>query len=257
MIYPFSFTCPRDWDCFEFLVESAESLHDTRMAPFIAYHDSKEPPDERMKAFASAHRVKLWERVPGFAPWSEESGWSKFHGFLRMLQQSQLKDDDYVVHIDSDCFFTSSEIIDQLHDCDLAGFEHGEGRDVLVLDRTWTWCSGAFQAARVGFWRRHEDELENWSRSFYDELLMLMRDAGLSTVNDDVVTSFLFAYMGAKTKNLGPWGGVADLEAIALGKEKPRSLVHYANDKRNFLGISQINKWEFIRILKMKNIKLF
>lgn len=250
MIHPFCYVCPRDWALFANLMSSWRRIGQTE--DWIAFYDRHEEQFIFEKMRTNAHPGLTYRQRPDqFHPWS---GWphamSKLEGWRQMSAQPWLENDDYILYCDSDTYFFTSAILSTLEDYDFIGFPHSELKYVSQLGRDWSWLSGCFQAARVGFVR----EAVNIDYRALEKCRLELLENKFSH-NEDVVMSYIFAKMGAKEHRLDArmWMEDRAEQAFSL-KIRPKSFTHMNHGEQDFLGTHIRGKWEIPMALEKAGI---
>lgn len=240
-IYPFCYVCPRDWRLFENLLTSWERVTAYPHPRWFAFYDRKER--DFVVGEPTKTLIERRERPDHFHPWC---GWphamSKLEGWRMMVADPYVKDSDYVLYCDSDTYFWSAEILEQLDGFDFIGFPHSEYKDVAGLQgRSWSWLSGCFQAARAGMVR----DVVNLDYRELDRARQELLFDKFSH-NEDVVMSYLFAKCGAKENRLDPRAFMEDRVEQAFKGELAncKSFSHFNHGECDFLGTRIKGKWE-------------
>lgn len=238
-IYPFCYVCPRDWKMFELLHMSWMKIG--RRENWTVFHDRKEPLTSAQKNFCDLRDVRVRQRADDFHPWC---GWkhamSKFYGWMDMVSDPDVGDDDYVLYCDSDTVFWNDEILKQFEGYDFIGFPHSVLTEVKSLGRKWSWMSGCFQAARAGKVRR----MVNMTTDQLEAARKEMLDYSFSH-NEDVVISFLMAKVAAEENRLdGSDFYETDPQAAFKGEIKPKSFTHLSGNPTTWLGVPVTGKWD-------------
>ena len=248
MIYPFAFTCPRDWDLFEYLTQSVKALGNPNVAPFVAFHDKAEPPTAKMAAFMESNGIISSVRRDGFFPWEGKvSCFSKVDGYERMMALRNPGESDYLASVDCDSIFFTSAIFGVLGDADFYGFPHSQKFYVEELDADWSWMSGALQIARVGKARRvvemmHHDSLE--------PVFSILSRIGQAH-NEDVAFSLAMALVGASARSLNGYEELfPELAIRGEGPSAKGAFAHLAGGWRSFLGLPIAGKWDIPRAIR-------
>ena len=237
MIYPFAFTCKRDWPLFEQLVESWGRI---RPEFFSAYYDPDEELQDGAVSFIRRHGVRM-ERQDrsGYGQWSWDSAMCKLAGWRNMATALDLRDEDHVLHVDSDTLFHNDEILHHLTG-DFMGRLHSPMVHSPLLGREWSWTAGSFQAAKAWAARK----VAALTPEEVDACKIEMAGVGLTFI-DDVVVSFLMAKVGAKEQDLSPFLFEVDPEAALIHRfYSPRSFSHLNGTWQNFLGSTVAGKHE-------------
>ena len=241
-IYPFTYICYRDWDLFRLLVASAEKIADPRMMPWTAYYDREQPLSDGMHGFCDKHRIVRHARPDGFFPWCGwKSAMSKLYGWKSMLLQDGIEDSDYIAYFDSDTVLWNSGLLDALtNPYDFIGFPHSVTTYIEEFGRQWSWLSGAFQAMKASCIHMLPWLSPPELTTIKDKMLVY----GLSH-NEDVVISFLAAFVGATENRLnGRDYHEDDFEAAFRGELTPRSFSHFNYHPQEFLGHKVSGKWD-------------
>jgi hypothetical protein len=187
----------------------------------------------------------------------------KLEAIRQLLNENDIKDNDFVLSVDSDVVFTSPEVFkyaDPLFG--IVGTRHRP--EYHTHFKSWGHMSGALIFIRGDIAKKMasltESELTNIRFQHFKPYSL--------TENEDVVLSYLARFVGANYFDLGEVPGLTsgDFEG-----EIRRDLLMMANDSNNdnqpsfyhlnycptqFLGEPVTGKWDIPRILKQKGIEL-
>lgn len=184
--------------------------------------------------------------------WGNGAGWEPSMMKLKALREVMkkgVKDDDYVLSVDSDVVFCSSEVFSYIHTHGIIGIENGGPPTNTYLGHM-RHMSGASIYIRGDIAKKicevNEDKLSSVRQQFKMYIL---------AENEDIVLSYLAKMVGATHSPLptrlcaGDFG--EDLERGNLS-----SFYHINFAHRTFLGVPNIAKWDVPRVLKEKGIEI-
>lgn len=256
MIHAFNFTCHRDMDL---SILMRTTLMD-QCKPLGRIHRYNTDTEERFKGYGNG------------------SGWPasmlKLNAMREIVGYGTVKDDDYILSVDSDVVFTSPEVFRYVKQYGIIGIKHRP--DFSTKFGPWSHMSGALIFIRGDV--AHEmvklsDEVLNGIRFNHFKPYNL-------TENEDVVLSYLAKYVGADYFDLGSVPGLSsgDFESdikklievnylqgkLTIGfpgsdpfySSPMRSFYHLNYCPTQFLGEPVDGKWMIPSILKQKGIEL-
>ena len=261
MIYALNLTCDRDWDLRTLMLETYT----------------------KQSGFSSWMSVNTQCECPEYgngAGW--EASMIKLSYIRKMLNNFPVKDDDFILSVDSDVVFTSPEVFKYIKpEYGIIGTRHQQPFPTMF--GLWGHMSGALIFIRGDVAKRitalPESELNMIRQKHFKGFNL--------TENEDVVLSYLCQYVGANWFDLGSVPGLSsgDFESdiddildyqrikklpmplmpeaanirhrrLKEAKAHIRSFYHLNYCPKSFLGELVKGKWDIPRILKMKGIEL-
>lgn len=207
------------------------------------------------------------DEVPQYIEYGNGAGWPaammKLKGLSDILKTNNVKDDDFVLSVDSDVVFTSSEVFKYITpDRCIIGIKHKPEFDTAL--GKWSHMSGALIFIR--------GDIAKKMCAIPIEVLNLIRYQGFKkfdiTENEDVVLSYLASYVGARQFELPGHLSSGDFESEVAafygincfsgswGPVWMRSFYHLNYCPTQFLGEPVTGKWDIPKVLKMKGIEL-
>lgn len=243
MIHAFSFTCARDMDLSELMSKTFQS----------------HCPDSSITIFDTDTQ----ENCRGYG---NGAGWPqammKLRELARIAHTFNVRDDEYILSVDSDVVFTSPEVFKHVKQYGIIGIKHRP--DFSTKVGKWSHMSGALIFLR--------GDIATKMAELPDDTLNMIRFHHFKpfnlTENEDVVLSYLANYVGADLFDLGTVPGLSsgDFENEVLSvvpgldkwhKAPPlKSFYHLNYCPTQFLGEPVTGKWDIPRILKQKGIEL-
>lgn len=243
MIYAFNFTCNRDMELRELMLKT-----------YTKY-----------SGFTSWSSVNTDVELPNYG---NGAGWPasmmKLDHIRKMLNLFPVKDDDFILSVDSDVVFTSPEVFKYVKpEYGIIGTKHKP--DFETLRGPWSHMSGALIFIRVDIAKQmcatSSDILEQIRYRHFKPFSI--------TENEDVVLSYLAWMAGANYFDLGtvPELSSGDFEGnvrVLYNTEFPdhhrkhfmKSFYHLNYCPTQFLGEPVSGKWDIARVLKQKGIEL-
>lgn len=241
MIHAFNFTCDRDWDLRNLMINTLN-----RNCPGVS--------------IVSTNTDCLYESYGNGSGWP--ASMMKLNAMRDIVNSGVVQDTDFVLSVDSDVVFTSPEVFKYAKpEYGIIGIKHRP--EYYTVTGKWSHMSGALIFFRGDIAKKMAaltgEELNNIRfRHFKTHNL---------TENEDVVLSYLAKYVGAQYFDLGtvPWLSSGDFEGDMrtrafvhwMGSEViPRSFYHLNYCPTQFLGEPVTGKWQIPSILKQKGIEL-
>lgn len=251
MIYALNLTCDRDWDLRVLMLETYT----------------------KQSGFSSWMSVNTQCECPEYgngAGW--EASMIKLSYIRKMLNNFPVKDDDFILSVDSDVVFTSPEVFKHIQpEYGIIGTRHQQPFPTMF--GPWGHMSGALIFIRGDVAKRitslPESELNMVRQKHFKEFNL--------TENEDVVLSYLCQYVGANWFDLGSVPGLSsgDFESdvkefsdyqitVVVDRQSDES-IHFYNMKSfyhlnycptSFLGELVRGKWDIPKVLKAKGIEL-
>lgn len=240
MIYAFNLTCHRDWELRTMMLETY-----TKYSGFSSW--------------SSVNTDVEYPKYHNGAGW--EASMIKMKELRTILEIYPVKDDDFVLSVDSDVVFTSSEVFKHVvPEYGIIGTRHKPPFNTAL--GLWGHMSGALIFIRGDIARKiaalPEQELATIRQKHFKGFDL--------TENEDVVLSYLCTYVGANYFDLGsvPNLSSGDFEGdvfadriSGIGVMKSlKSFYHLNYCPTQFLGEPITGKWQIPSVLKMKGIEL-
>jgi len=237
MIYAFNLSCHRDLD-----------LRNLMLDTYIKYTG--------FTAYSSVNTDFEYPKYHNGAGW--EASMIKMKELRTILEIYPVKDTDFVLSVDSDVVFTSSEVFKYVvPEYGIIGTRHKPPFNTAL--GLWGHMSGALIFIRGDIAKKIVELLP--------ETLIMIRQNYFKgydlTENEDVVLSYLCAYVGANYFDLGSVPGLSngDFENYLKVKQTGLSLAsasfyHLNYCPTQFLGEPITGKWDIPKVLKMKGIEL-
>jgi hypothetical protein len=184
---------------------------------------------------------------PRLSFFGEADGWStaitKLMCLRKMVDEVHVlgtdRDDDIIVHLDSDAILWSTKVFDAMDGYDFAGFQHSERREVPEFGGLWGWYGGHFHAYRVGAVRK----LAAIDRKEQARIKARLLELGLGHI-DDVVMSFFMRTVTDKCLSLTGKHIESKPEACFRDRSKIRGSVTHLQPAGEFMGIPIGLKWD-------------
>lgn len=248
MIYAFNFFCNRDNDLKDLMIHT--------LAKYC----------EQLKSIDIHNTDDFQTHYGNGAGWGPSM--MKLQALKDLITENDIKDDDFILSVDSDVVFTSPEVfkyIDPLWG--IIGTRHKP--EYHTHFKGWGHMSGALIFIRGDIAKKicslTEVELTNIRFQHFKPYDI--------TENEDVVLSYLVRYVGANYFDLGEVPGLtsgnfegeiidsynwlADQSiAIRYAPTEMKSFYHLNYCPTHFLGETVTGKWDIPRILKQKGIEL-
>jgi len=245
MIYAFNLTCHRDWELRTLMLETY-----TKYSGFSSW--------------SSVNTDVEYPKYHNGAGW--EASMIKMKELRTILEIYPVKDTDFVLSVDSDVVFTSSEVFKYVvPEYGIIGTRHKPPFNTAL--GLWGHMSGALIFIRGDIASKiamlQEPELNTIRQKHFKGFDL--------TENEDVVLSYLCAYVGANYFDLG---SVPDLTSgdfegdvehcyyergendYYLKFNHFKSFYHLNYCPTQFLGEPITGKWDIPKVLKMKRIEL-
>jgi hypothetical protein len=200
-------------------------------------------------------------------PYANGAGWEasmmKMEAIRQLLSENDVKDDDYVLSVDSDVVFCSPKVFKYADpQYGIIGIKHSLLYPTFFGE--WSHMSGALIFIRGDIAKKicalFVDELNNIRFNHFKPFDL--------TENEDVVLSYLASYVGAQQFALPghlssgdfegdvmQYRGVDYVENILTGN-KMKSFYHLNYCPTSFMGEPVTGKWDVAKVLKMKGIEL-
>jgi hypothetical protein len=248
MIYAFSFTCNRDLKFSKLMVRTFK----------------KHCP-------AGSISITNTDEVQEYKEYGNGAGWPaammKLKGLTDIIKTKNVKDDDFILSVDSDVVFCSTEVFKfATPDYGVIGIKHKPEFNTAL--GKWSHMSGALIFIR--------GDIAKKMCALPIEVLNLIRHQGFKkfdiTENEDVVLSYLASYVGAIQFDLPGHLSSGDFERDALCYKGAldldgawgsnglsdffKSFYHLNYCPTQFLGESVRGKWDIPAVLKIKGIEL-
>jgi len=231
MIYAFNFTCDRDWDLRTLMLETY-----TKYSGFSSW--SSVNTDVELKDYGNG------------AGW--QASMLKLQYLKKMLSLFPVKDDDFILSVDSDVVFTSPEVFKYIRpEYGIIGIKHRPNYNSHFGD--WSHMSGALIFIRGDIAKRmsalDESTLANIRFRHFKPYRI--------TENEDVVLSYLARFCEANYFDLGTVDGLTsgDFENEIIDN-RLKSFYHLNYCPIMFLGEEVTGKWDIPNVLKQKGIEL-
>jgi hypothetical protein len=192
-----------------------------------------------------------------FPQWGNGAGWPasmlKLAGVQAMLADYPVGDDDYILSVDSDVFFTSPDVFDfvkgNVDTFGIIGTTHKPPYE--TAHGPFGHCSGALIFIRGDIARKMcaipDHELARIRFEQFKPFVI--------TENEDVVLSYLAMLSGAKLCDLPGSLSSGNFEAELISGEL-KSYYHLNYSPTLFLGELVSGKWDIPRIIKAKGLEL-
>jgi hypothetical protein len=200
------------------------------------------------------------------------AGWNasmmKLEAIRQLLSENDVKDDDFVLSVDSDVVFCSPKVfkyVDQQYG--IIGIKHSLLYPTFFGE--WSHMSGALIFMRGDIAKKictlSIAELNNIRFNHFKPFDM--------TENEDVVLSYLASYVGAQQFALPGHLSSGDFEGDVIGTyrigslskgqlmgdmiaHRIKSFYHLNYCPTQFMGEPVTGKWDIAKVLKIKNIEL-
>lgn len=239
MIHALNMTCARD-------LELSEMMRDT------------------LEKYGAPNIANIRSHVTGgrdFPLYGNGAGWpssmDKLSAIAQLYYDCDVQDDDYVLSVDSDVLFTSSEVFDHVHTYGIIGILGQQPWN--TINGKWAHMSGCLIFIRGDIVKKmielSDEELHNIR---YNEF----KTCDI-TENEDVVLSYLANKCGAGAFDLSSTGLVgSDFENDLLNRKwgdwmhPKKSFYHLNYCPTQFLGVPVEGKWNIPSVLKQKGIEL-
>jgi len=232
MIYAFNFTCPRDQDLSNLMVETLSKYAPSNLGTIRVVQ-------------TGGRKYTAYENGAGWNP-----SMMKLDELANLVEGYDIQNDDYILSVDSDVVFTSPEV-----------FEHVDGSHELIGIQSqqpfitafgsWGHMSGCLIFIRGDIARKMSDLSD-------EELALIRRDHFQRykiTENEDVVLSYLARYCGASSFDL-PSHLTSNNFEEELKRKELRSFYHLNYVPKTFLGEVVAGKQDIPKVLKLKTIVL-
>lgn len=247
MIYAFNFTCNRDIELRELMLKTY-----TKYSGFTSW--SSVNTDVELKGYGNG------------AGWP--ASMMKLDHMRKMLELFPVKDEDFILSVDSDVVFTSSEVFEYVRpEYGIIGIKHNP--EFETLRGIWSHMSGALIFIR-GDIAKFMCEM---SKDILDSVRFRHFKPFAITENEDVVLSYLAWMAGANWFNLGAIPELSsgdfegDITCKWLWNESEhesnigqrnfmRSFYHLNYCPTQFLGEPVTGKWMIPSVLRSKGIEL-
>jgi hypothetical protein len=232
MIHAFNFTCARDLD-----------LSLLMMSTF-----KKHCPEGSIS-------VSNTDVVPQYKGYGNGSGWPQSMMKLKALSDvvlsKQVKDDDFVLSVDSDVVFTSPEVFKYIDpQYGIIGTKHRP--EYHTHFKSWSHMSGALIFFRGDVAKRmialKEDRLNNIRFQHFKPYQL--------TENEDVVLSYLARYVEANHFDLGTIPDLSTGNFESDITQGLKSFYHLNYCPTKFLGEPVEGKWDIPRVLEKRGFTL-
>lgn len=228
MIHAFNFTCDRDTDLSNLMVHTLyRHCRDLKELVVINTDHNKD-----------------------YLGYGNGAGWPQSMLKLKRLSLFNPEDDDFILSVDSDVVFGSTDVFLQVDKrYGIIGRKHSELFNTKL--GKWSHMSGALIFIRGDIAKKmaalSEEEL-NYIRFECFKPFDL-------TENEDVVLSYLASYCGAKQFDLPSFVSSNDFEQeVTTGQLRSYYHLNYCPTK--FLGEPVRGKWDIPKVLELKGIKL-
>lgn len=252
MIHLLNLTCRRDWDLRNLMLKTYSKY--SGFTSWSSINTDEDHKDYQNGAGWQASMIKLGE-------------------MRKMVNLYPVKDDDFILSVDSDVVFTSSEVFKYANsEYGLIGIQHQQPYDTRF--GKWGHMSGALIFIRGDVAKKmcalSEVELNVVRFNHFKPFNI--------TENEDVVLSYLAKFMtgslhgGTRDFDLGSVPGLSsgdfenDIAKLAIeegmikgfyvGTQSMKSFYHLNYCPTSFLGEIITGKWDIPRILQMKGIEL-
>ena len=232
MIHAFNFTCNRDFE-----------LSLLMMTTYYKYCPS------------GTISITNTDVTPAYKDYGNGAGWNasmmKLKALSDIVKTKRIKDDDYILSVDSDVVFTSSEVFSYVKDHGIIGTKHHP--EFNTINGRWSHMSGALIFIRGDIAKAmvnmNEDNLNRIRFKHFKPFDL--------TENEDVVLSYLASHVGANQFDIGGIGlSSGDFEGNVQQKDKLKSFYHLNYCPTMFLGEQVNGKWDIPSVLKKKGIEL-
>lgn len=238
MIHAFNFTCARDRELSE--------LMETTLYKYCTH-------DVRLKVINTD--------MPGpYEHYGNGSGWPQGMMKISYLRSiiAQVKDDDWVLSVDSDVVFCNGDVFKALDPAyGIIGVLGQQPWNTIYGKKNWAHMSGCLIFLRGDVAR----EICSWSDEAFGRIRYEQFKTCYITENEDVMISY-FAYLAkADQKDIsilhsGDFEGHINLIKLLGHQMKMAPFYHLNYCPTQFLGESVEGKWDIPRVLKMKGIEL-
>lgn len=240
MIYALNMTCSRDAELEELMAKTLEKYCPTCKVLLSLNTDDT--------AYANG------------AGW--EASMMKIEALRQLLSENDVKNNDYVLSVDSDVVFCSPEVFSFVIDHYIYGIKHKPLYKTHFGD--WSHLSGAliFIPGDIA------KEIVQLRPSELNHIRYDHFKAYDLTENEDVILSYLAHYVGCDQRELPghlssgdfegdvmKYRGVDYIQNILSG-EKMKSFYHLNYCPTQFMGEPVSGKWDLPSVLKMKGIEL-
>lgn len=245
MIVGFNFTCGRDWELAE-LMQNTAAKYCPEPIVITTYNTDKEP---------------------DYMGYGNGSGWPQGMLKVKALRELKYNDTDWVLSIDSDVVFCSSEVFKYINPAyGIIGTQHQQPYNSEF--GKFGHMSGAMIFLRGDIARK----IANLSEKETDKIRFGHFKPYSITENEDVMLSYFAKYVGAESFDLGSVPGLSsgdfeqDLSETVIGFESGKgwyrnsplkSFYHLNYNPDTFLGEKMHGaKWDIPKVLKQKGIEL-
>ncbi len=173
----------------------------------------------------------------------------KLKALCDLLSKNDVKDDDYILSVDSDVVFCSSEVFTYIHTYGIIGIENGGPVTNTFLGHM-RHCSGASIYLRG-------DIAKKMCKISADELGTVRQQFKMYTLaeNEDIVLSYLAKKVGATHFPLPNRLCEGDLDHD-YHNGTLSSFYHLNFGYRTFMGVPNTGKWDVPQVLSDKGIEL-
>jgi hypothetical protein len=230
MIYPFCFSCNRDYALSELMKTTLEKYCKTLAIPPVIINTD--------------HRFPFYENGAGW-----NASMLKVGYMCGMVDQLPIGDDDYILSVDSDVVFTSSDVFDHITGADIIGIKHDP--PYITKFGYWSHMSGALIFIRGATAKA----IANLTPTNMDYIRQTHLRPFDMTENEDVVLSYLVRYVNGNSRKLPNDLSSGDFESDLLDG-KLKSFYHLNYMPEQFLGEPVTGKWDIPKVLKNRGIKL-
>lgn len=250
-IHLVSFCYGPDFDLLRLLFCTALKHAGDRIVSCTTFKDEKFVLSHEQGEILKSMNVRVLPQGHGYTPFPHwRHAMVKNEAYRVMLDTPGMKDDDYMVDVDSDVVFMNDKIFNELGECDFMGMPHSETIFSRRFASRWTWVSGCAMFFRVGALRKmlaiQGDALQ--------EIRVETVKLGLAHVHD-VVSSYLIRCVTDRIKHLH--GVISpDPEGSLLRGTPETSLVHLMGQWRAFGGIPVKSKDEIPSALQQLGVTL-
>ncbi len=233
MIYAFNFTCARD-----------KALSELMCQTLITHG---QPHIKQIRSITTGGR--------DYPTYGNGAGWPasmmKLSAMDQLIRDYEPEDDDFILSVDSDVVFCSSEVFEKLNPkYGIIGVQHRP--PFMTKYGLWGHMSGALIFIRgdiaKAMCEMSDDELNRIRHEEFKKHVI--------TENEDVVLSYLAMVCGAKSLDIGQMGlsGLNFEEELKTGELK--SYYHLNYCPTEFLGEKVSGKWDLPHVLEMKRLTL-
>lgn len=196
----------------------------------------------------SVVRVQIFKRIwcEDYGVWGNGAGWEASMHKVKILRQFDIEENDFLVCIDSDVLFFTSEVTRFVNESDGEFFGIQNVITVKTLQGDLNHMGGCLTFIKGNILKK--------INAITDEQLFHVRNefkAVNLTENEDVVISYLAARVGAKFVGFPPelWSGGIEQD---LRNGCPKSFYHVNYSPTEFLGIPVTGKWDIPKALTQK-----